>query len=80
MHDRKRMNVEQLECAVEAGDIFLDEFCLVDRVTIDNDKHRLGCADHQALEEFLEQDRINGAVMNHETKVAARTDFPSCLN
>ena len=70
---RVRRQVEQFEPAVLSLDKGLDQLRLVNRMTIDNQEHRLRCPDHQALEEFPEDFRVYRALMQHEGE-------PTCRN
>ena len=71
---RVRRQVEEFELTVQALDVALDHLCLVDRMTIDDQKHRLLGIDHQALEELDKHLRADRAFMQHETKLALRAD------
>lgn len=43
-------------------------------MAIDDDEHGLGGAEHQAFEKLLEHSRVDGALVQHEAEIAARTD------
>lgn len=63
-----------LELAIQALDEAFDHLCLVDRMTIDDQKHRLLGIDRQVLQELDEHLRADRAFMQHEPKLALRTD------
>ena len=64
---------EELELAVLSRDKLFDQLGLVDRVTIDNQEHRLLGPDHQALVKLAKYLGVDRAIAQHETKLAART-------
>lgn len=69
---RVRRQVEEFELAVEALDVAPEHLCLVDRMTIDDQKNRLLGIDHQAPEELDEHLRANRVFMQHEPKLTLR--------
>ena len=71
---RVRWQIEEFEHAVQALDVALDHLCLVDRMAIDDQEHRLLGIDHQALEELDEHLCTDGAFMQHEPKLTLRAD------
>src|SRR5574343_739339 len=66
--------IEELELTVQALDVALHYLCLVDRMTIDNQKHGLVGIDHQALEELDKDLCVDRALMQHESTFALRAD------
>ena len=71
---RVRRQVEQLELAVQALDVALNHLCLVDRMTVNDQKDELLGIEHQALEELDEHFRADRSLMQHEPKFALRAD------
>jgi hypothetical protein len=57
-----------------AVDILLDDFGLMNRVTVDHDVNWPSCANHQTFQKLLENLRSPVAFVNHESKITAWAD------